>query len=140
MKNQAAVGGFILTLVLFSGCSLFNFLQYEKNYPKYDTVLTYDRPFDVTFLRTLEAVNTVPGWVLEETDKEKGLIVLHNRQYSHIFDKDKGVARILVKRISRKQTSVELDKPTQLLQEGGKFLESIDQIMIATAPQQGVSS
>ena len=100
-----------------------------KNYPRYDRVLVYDKPFDFTYLKTLEALNTFPDWVLQETDKEKGLIVLQNTQYSHIFDKDKATACFNVKRLSRKQTSVALDPTTQQIEQGGSLLERIDQMM-----------
>jgi len=140
MKNRAAVG-FILTLVFFSGCfTSWNLRKNDKDYPRYDKVLVYDRPFDVTFLRTVEALNNMPGWVLEETDKEKGIIVLRNREYGHIFDKDKRSARLILKYVNRKQTSIELDEPSQRLDEGGELLERIDQMMIATSSRKGVSS
>ncbi len=140
MKNQAAVG-FIIALVFFSGCLMpWNIRRDGKEYPRYDQVLVYNRPYDVTYLRTLEALNNISGWVLQETDKEKGLIVLRNREYGHAFDKDKRVARVILKRVSREQTSVELDTPSQRLEEGGELLESIDRMMVATSPRKGITS
>jgi len=141
MKSQRAVIGFLIVMVFFSGCLMpWNIRTDGKEYPRYDQVLVFDRPFDVTYLRTLEALNTVPGWVLDETDKEKGLIVLRNRQYGHIWDKDKRVARFILKYVNRKQTSVELDGPSQRLEEGGLLLDRINQMMIATSPRKEVSS
>lgn len=140
MKNRATVG-FILILVFFSGClTSWDLSKDKKDYPRYDKVLVFDRPFDVTYLRTVEALNNMPGWVLEETDKEKGLIVLHNREYGHAFDKDKRVARFILKRVSRDQTSVELDTSSQRLEEGGELLERVAQMIAATAPRKGVTS
>ena len=108
-----------------------------KDFPKYDQVLVYDRPYDYTYLRTLEALNTFPGWVLEETDKVKGLIVLRNTQYGNLFDRDKWIARFRVKSLGRKKTSVELEPSSQQLTDGGKLLDRIDQMMAMTQKVQG---
>ena len=136
MKLEAArkwslVYVFIMGLALFSGCALFG--DRVEDVPPRERVLLFDRPFDVTYLRTLEALNTFPGWVLEQTDKEKGLIVLRNRQYSHLFDKDKMAARFLLKRVNRQQTSVELDPSSPAFEEEGVLLDRIDQVMKATS-------
>ena len=118
-------------LPLGSGCSSF------RDFPKYDQVLIYDRPYDFTFLRTMEALNTVKGWTLEETDKEKGLIVLRNVEYGHLFDKDKWVARFIVKRLDRKKTSISLDPATQRISEGGVLLKRIDHFMSLSSAIKG---
>lgn len=102
-----------------------------KDYPKYDQVLVYDRPYDYTYLKTLEALNTLPGWVLDETDKNVGLIVMRNVQYGHLFDRDKWVARFTVKSLGRKKTSVELAPTSQKLTQGGDLLKRIDDVMQA---------
>ncbi|MBI4358635.1 MAG: hypothetical protein HY584_04980 [Candidatus Omnitrophica bacterium] len=125
----------ILAALSISGCA-----SSMKDYPKYDQVLVYERPYDYTYLRTLEALNTFPGWVLEETDKVKGLIVLRNTQYGNLFDRDKWVARFRVKSLGRKKTSVELEPVSQQLTEGGKLLDRIDQMMAMTQKVQGEQS
>jgi len=100
------------------------------DYPRFDQVLVYNRPYDVTYLRTLEALNEIPGWVLERTDKEKGEIVIRNREYGHLFsDRDKLSARVLIKRLSRTQTSVELDDEAERLEQGGELLDAVDHMM-----------
>jgi len=64
-----------------------------------------------------------------------GLIVLRNTQFSHIFDKDEQVARFKVSRVGRDETSVALAPESQLLEDGGKFLDRIDAWMTpANAP------
>ena len=98
-------------------------------YPQYDKVYVYDEPYDYTYLRTLEALSDYSNWTLEETDKEKGVIVARNTEYGHLFDHDKWVAKFLVKRISREQTSVQLDEPSQQLEVGGELLQRIDAYM-----------
>ena len=132
MKKESVpiVLGFIL-LAFLSSCSSL------KDFPAYDQVLIYDRPYDYTFLRTLEALNTFSDWTLEETDKNKGLIVLRNTQYGHFSDKDKWVARFTVKSLGRKQTSVALEPSSQRLEQGGELLKRIDHMMQITAGVKG---
>ena len=67
MKKESflVVLGFIVITFLASCSSL-------KDFPAYDQVLIYDRPYDYTFLRTIEALNTFRDWTIEETDKNKG--------------------------------------------------------------------
>jgi len=100
-----------------------------KEYPKYDQVLVYDKPFDLTFLRTLEALNSVPGWALEETDKTKGVIILRNTEYGNLFDRDKWVVKFNVVSLGRKKTSVAIDSESQRNVKGGDLLKRIDDFM-----------
>jgi len=120
-----------LVLPFGSGCST------ARDFPKYDQVLVYDRPYDFTFLRTMEALNTVEGWVIEETDKEKGLIVVRNLEYGSLFDRDKWSARFIVKRLERKKTSISLDPVSQRVSEGGILLKRIDYFMSLASAVQG---
>ena len=121
-----------LLSLLFSGCVT---LEKLARNPRYDQVLVYDRPYDYTYLRTLEALNNVPNWVLDETDKEKGLIVIRNTQYGHLFDRDKQEARVAVRHIGRTQTSVSLDPSSQQIKQGGELLEAIDR-MVKLVPKK----
>ena len=132
MKKQSflIVWGFILSAFLASCSSL-------KDFPAYDQVLVYDRSYDYTFLKTVEALNTFRDWTLEETDKNKGLIVVRNTQYSHIFDRDKLVARFTVKSLGRRQTSVALEPSSQRLERGGELLKRIDHVMTMAAGVKG---
>ena len=121
----------LVAFLLVAGCAPI------RDFPKYDQVLVYDKAFDYTFLRTLEAVNMIPGWTIQETDKEKGLIVLRNVQYGSLFDKDKNVARLQVRRLDRKKTSVSLDPSSQRLQQAGELLRRVDDVMTLSAMMKG---
>ncbi len=110
----------------FGGCSSI------EEYPRYDRELVYQKPYDLTYLRALEALNSFPNWILEETDKEKGIIAIQNTEFGHLFDRDKANARFVVKRIGRNETSVALEPGSQTIQKGGEFLERIDQYMQMT--------
>ena len=125
-----------------AGCFAFkkHVLHYEQAVPVYDRVLVYDRPYDYTFLKTIEALNTFPEWVLEETDKNKGLIVVRNTQYGHLFDKDKWVARFNIRRLDKRKTSVSLDLSSQHVEQGGEFLNRIDEVVNISSSMEGLKS
>lgn len=124
MKRRSSL--FILSLLLvafISSCAS------VKEHPKYDQVLVYDKPFDFTFLRTLEALNSFPGWALEETDKTKGFITLRNTEYGNLFDRDKWVVKFNVVSLGRKKTSIAIDPVSQSNVKGGDLLKRIDEFM-----------
>lgn len=112
---------------LTTGCKTWH--SEVKEVPPFERTLVFDRPFDVTYLKTLEALNTFPDWLLLQTNKEQGLIVLRNQQYGHVFDRDKGIARFIIRRVNRKQTSVELDPSSQEMGKGELLLEQIKQMV-----------
>jgi len=74
----------------------------------YDEVLIYDIAYDLTYLRTLEAVQDVPGWELGITDKQKGFIRVENQEYGRFDDADKRVVNIILVREGNRQTSIRL--------------------------------
>ncbi len=132
MKRASSL--FILSLVLvavLSSCAS------VKEYPKFDQVLVYEKPFDFTFLRTLEALNSVPGWALEETDKNKGFITLRNTEYGNLFDRDKWVVKFNVVSLGRKKTSVAIDPLSQRNVKGGDLLKRIDDFMKMSSSLKG---
>ena len=92
----------------------------------YDKVHVYERPFDFTFLKTIQAVNNFENWILEETDKEKGILVFRNIEYGHLFDRDKQVARFVISRVGSDKTSVMLDPTTRKFEEAPEMFERID--------------
>ncbi len=82
--------------------------------PVHDEVLVYQLPFDVAYLRALDALQNVQDWQLEYTEKEKGLIQVRNINYSGLDDADKRVVTFLIKKgADRGQTTVELAKESQ---------------------------
>ena len=132
MKKQFYPVAFsFILLVVLNGCSSL------RDFPAYDQVLTYNRPYDFTFLKTMEALNTFPDWILEETDKNKGLIVLRNINYGNVTDRDKWEARFIVKSLGRNQTSVALEPDSQHSVQGGELLKRIDQVMAMSTVLKG---
>ena len=115
---------FTLSIVLSAaGCSA---LRHE-DVPAHDDVLLYELPYDLTYLRTLEALEKVPDWELEETEKEKGIIRARNMDFSNFADADQRAATILVKRVGRRQTSVALAEYSQRVVGGDRLLQSISE-------------
>jgi len=126
MKRSSWLSIFAL-IFLVSGCAA------AKEYPKFDQVLVYDKPYDFTYLKTLEALNTFTGWTLEETDKNKGIIILRNTEYGNLFDRDKWVVRFNVISLGRKKTSVSIDPDSQRNAMGGELLSRVDKLMKMSA-------
>ena len=113
------IWGFVIAGLL--GCNSIN----DHVMPLHDEVLIYELPFDLTYLRTLEAVQRVPGWELEETDKEKGIIRTRNLEYARFDDADKRMVTLLLNRESRTQTSVRLAPESQRVIGGGEIMSMV---------------
>lgn len=97
--------------------------------PVHDEVLVYALPLDLTYLRTVEAVNAHPDWEVDYTDKEKGLIVLRNMRYSSFADADLRTAVLVLKRVGPRETSVQFDPESQAVRGGDEILDLIKQYL-----------
>jgi len=113
---------FVLILALALGLAGCN--SVGEVLPPNDKVLVYKLPYDLAYLRTMEALNSVGTWELEETDKERGLISVRDTNYSRLDDSDMRVITFLVKRVDRETTSVCIspDNPKSQKIFGGKRL------------------
>lgn len=101
------------------GCSRASIL------PVHDDVLVYPLPFDLAFLRTLEAIQDHKDWDLDWTDKEMGIISIRNMRYSSFADADRRQAFLIVKRLNSKETSVQFDPKTNAVVGGDEILSLI---------------
>jgi uncharacterized lipoprotein len=108
-------------VIASAGCAS----QKEKILPVHDEVLIYPLPYDVTYLRTIEALESVDDWEMEETEKEKGTIRVRNINFSSFDDADKRIANFLVKRVGRNKTSVELAPESQRIVGGDDLLKKV---------------
>lgn len=106
--------------VAASGCAGNNPLL-----PAHDEVLLYDLPYDFAYLRALDAIQEIPGWELESTEKERGIIQVRNINYNSLDDADNRLITVLIKRVSRGRTSVELARESQHVIGGDKLLKTI---------------
>ncbi len=118
-KNFLLIAFF--ALILAPGCAS----QKEKILPVHDEVLIYPLSYDVTYLRTIEALEAIGDWELEETEKEKGTIQVRNINFSGLDDSDKRIAVIIVKRVSRNKTSVEFAPDSQQVIGGDDLLNQV---------------
>ncbi|HLD56302.1 MAG TPA: hypothetical protein VJA00_01660, partial [Candidatus Omnitrophota bacterium] len=75
-------------LVLGLGISLVGCAVENKILPLHDEVLYVHAPYDVAYLRAIETLERVEGWELESTEKEKGIIVARNINFSSLVDAD----------------------------------------------------
>lgn len=117
----------LLVLILgfaFAGCNTVG-----EVLPPNDQVLVYKLPYDLTYLRTLEALNEAPNWQLEETDKEQGFISVRDMNYSRLDDSDLRAITFLVKRVDRETTSVSIDPESQKVFGGKKLLDLIGETL-----------
>ena len=113
----------ILMIALAFGFSACNTVG--KVLPPNDEVLVYQLPYDLTYLRTMEALDDHGSWQLEETDKEKGIISVRDTNYSNLDDADKRVITFQVKRVDRGTSSVSIVPDSQKVYGGAELLKAI---------------
>lgn len=123
MKQMTWVMLAVLLLAPLTGCASFR----DEAVPAHTEVLIYDLPYDLTYLKTIESVESVDGWELDETEKARGVIRARNTEFSNLADKDKSTATFLVKRINRSQTSIELAPESQRVLGGATLMKRISE-------------
>lgn len=129
-----ALGILLISAAFTPGCA-----SPEKKVLKaHDDLLLYALPFDLTYLRTLEALELVPGWELEETEKEKGMIRMRNVNFSRWDDSDKQYITFMVKRIGTRETSVQVAPESQYVPGGRALLDSITAYMNVELEKQSL--
>lgn len=128
MRNKSGFTVWTLLMVMFfSGCAVFD--KATETVETHDEVLVYKLPYDLTYLRTLEAVSFLPDWELLETEKEKGVIRLDNTNFRSVTDADKRFATLYVRRVNRDETSVQLAPFSQKVLGGDVLLATIDDMI-----------
>lgn len=112
----------ILPVLIFLAGGLAGCSHSAPLLPVHKEVLVYPLPFDLVYLRTLEAMDLHPDWEPSYTVKEKGLIYLRNVRYSSFADADRRDVTVVVKRIGRRETSVQLASESQAVAGAGELL------------------
>lgn len=111
----------VLTLAAaLSGCN-----TVSKALPPNDETLLYKLPYDLTYLRTLEAIDAQPHWELEETEMGKGIIKVRNSNYSNLDDADLRAITFAVKRVDEQTVSVAILPECQRVPGGDELLKAI---------------
>ena len=125
---------FLTVSLAISGCVSFNHWSDTSKYKVY----TYDQPYDLVYLKTLETVDASDNWAIQYTNKEQGTMEFRNIKYANPFDFDRQVANFSVKRISQLNTSVQLEpaKSRCLENECQKLLDSVDRVLSALPPKE----
>ncbi|HNV87266.1 MAG TPA: hypothetical protein PKL97_09950 [Candidatus Omnitrophota bacterium] len=123
-KISCCVGIVILIFGIF-GCAHKSYLPY----PKVDTVLVVNRPFDFTYLEVLKALDELHDWELSNTEKSAGVIVLNNQKYWDTFDADKLQAVLVIKSIDRTTTSVSLAPESQTVIDGKDVMNAMEKAL-----------
>jgi len=93
--------------------------------PVHDEVLVYPLAYDLTYLRTMDALMAVEGWDLEVTDKENGLIRVRNMDYTGLDNSDQRTATFILKRLNVRETSVELAPDSQQILGAGTLIKAV---------------
>jgi len=120
MRGRNSVWIFILAgMLLLTGC-VHNLLISDAR------VLTYERPYDFTFLAVIRAVEGVPDWELSSTDQPNGVVIAQNLKYWDVLDADKRSATLVVKRVSRSETSVALAPESRNIIGVSDLLDAVD--------------
>ena len=120
MKSFSMIALVLMLGLGFAGCNTVG-----KVLPPNDEVLVYKLPYDVTYLRTMETLDSVGTWQLDETDKERGIITVRDMNYSRLDDSDLRVITFLIKRVDRETTSVSIDPKSQKIFGGKQLLEAV---------------
>lgn len=121
MNNILKSSGLILiAFFLTLGCA-----HKKPLLPVHDEVLVYQLPYDLTYLRVLDSLQTLPDWELEVTDKEAGFVRVRNMNYGGLDDADKRTATFLIKRINLGETSVELAPESQQVIGVGDLMKAV---------------
>lgn len=125
MKKLLGILAVSFLALPLAGCSSMR----QQSMPAYTEVLEFGCPFDLTYLKTFEALDSVTGWEIDETDKERGRIRVRNTEFSNLADKDKSTALFLIQRVGRSQTSVQLAPESQHVLEGAKLMKRIAEFL-----------
>lgn len=122
-----------LFFVLILGSVLTGCNTVSKVLPPNDEKLLYKLPYDLTYLRTLEALDSQPNWQLEETEMVKGIIKVRNTNYSNPDDADLRVITFVIKRVDPQTTSVSILPKCQHVPGGDKLLVAIGERLSSEA-------
>lgn len=97
--------------------------------PPNDQVLIYKLPYDLTYLRTMEALDSQKNWELETTEKETGLISVQDTNYSRLDDSDLRNITFVIKRVDADTTSVSILPKYQKVYGGEQLLKVIGEYL-----------
>lgn len=126
MKKRLGLWGMVVCLgMLGVGCKTVE----KAVLPGHSEVLIYNLPYDLTYLRTLEALQTVKDWELRLTEKERGILRVYCQAFKAVDGTDEREITFLIKRINRGQTSIQIAPDDQHVPGGGALLEKVASVL-----------
>lgn len=120
MKNILTTLVIAILTLGFAGCN-----SVGEVLPPNDEVLVYKLPYDLAYLRTMEALDNHGSWQLDQTDKENGILSVKDTNFSRLDDSDRRVVQFLIKRVDRNTTSISIDPDSQKIYGGADLLKSV---------------
>ena len=123
---RCVAGG--ICIFLAAGCLRVESLE-EAALPVHDEKLDYALPYDLTFLRVLEAVDNVDGWGPEETEMMTGKITVRNMQYGSAVDADNRRVTLRIERLEPEKTRISLIPESQRTLGGDKILAKVKEFL-----------
>ncbi len=106
---------------LMTGCNAL-----DKNVVVHDELFTYEVSYDRCYMVILDVIaSKTDGWKLLDTDKPKGVI----RARVDSFMRD-DIATVIVKRLDKRKSSVELAPDSQTMKGVDQILKEIDKAML----------
>ena len=114
-----------LMMIALLGLGTFGCRHTEPFIEHNDEVLIYQLPYDLTYLRTMEALQMHDEWEIEETEKEFGVITVRNIAYGNFGDADKRKIVFNIKSMALGKTSVMIEPEYQHVPGGNKLMELV---------------
>ena len=135
MKQFSTIALILVLSLGLAGCNTIG-----KVLPPNDEVLVYPLPYDLTYLRTMEALENYPNWQVNETDKEKGIIKTRDTNYSRLDDSDLRNITFMVKRVDRGTTSVSIAPESQKVFGGAELMKAVASTMAREIKSHSLSN
>jgi len=121
--------GLVFLGVLFSGFILsacWGGHQIISRAEPNERVLEFNKPFDIVYLRTYEAFDSLDHWTQDLTRKENGIIGVRNADFKRFDDADKRRIILSIRRDGDSKTLVSILPEHQHVLGGAKILDHIE--------------
>lgn len=91
----------------------------------HDELFTYEMTYDKVFLFALDAIEKTEEWDLVMTNKDEGVIKVRAKDFMNDDE-----VKVVIKRIEKGKTSLELAKDSQRIRGVETLLKAIDQLLL----------
>jgi len=108
-------------MVLLLACSMGGCKSFEEDLIVHDELFMYEKGYDYVFMKVIDAVDEMDGWRLIDQDIKLGAVTVRSADFMCDDEVD-----VMVKRVDRKKTTVELAAKSQQTKGVEKILKAID--------------